>query len=77
VTLAGRGRIARRLAPPRTYRDPKGRPGARTTEFWLAVAVMAIAVLLCFAAKIDGRSALAAVTGAAGAYSVGRGLAKR
>jgi hypothetical protein len=69
-----RGRVARRL---RTPVEPKQRPGVQTSELYLTVAVIAIAVLFCFAGKITGTAAMAAVTGATGAYGVSRGLAKR
>lgn len=53
------------------------KPGHLTTEFWLALAAIAAAVLLCALDKIDGDAAMAAVAAASAGYGLSRGLAKR
>ena len=52
-------------------------PGVKTSEFWLALAVLVAATVLAVLDVIDGQAWLAAagVTGAG--YSLSRGLAKR
>lgn len=50
--------------------------GLLTTEFYVTVAVIICTLILGLADKIDGGAALAAITGAAAAYSVSRGIAK-
>lgn len=53
------------------------RAGLQTTEFWLALAVVAAATVLCGLGKLDADqwSLVAGVNGAG--YAIGRGLAKR
>lgn len=54
----------------------KSKPGTRTTEFYVTIAVMVAAVILAVAGRIPGADALAACTAAGGTYSISRGIAK-
>lgn len=51
-------------------------PGTRTTEFWLAVAVIVAALVLTLASKISGDVGMGAIASAGGLYALSRGLAK-
>lgn len=52
------------------------RRGVKTSEFALSCLVTAAAVVLCLAGKIDGQAAMGYATGAAGVYTLSRGIAK-
>lgn len=52
-------------------------PGMTTSEFWLTVLVAACALVLALTGNVEGDAALTAITGAAAAYGVSRGIAKR
>ena len=50
--------------------------GLYTTEFWLSVLTLIAATVVLITNDIDAEQWVLVVTGAAGAYSVSRGLAK-
>lgn len=51
-------------------------PGYLTSEFWLAIAVIAAALVLTLADKITGEVGLGAITASGVGYAVSRGIAK-
>lgn len=52
-------------------------PGMKTSEFLLTVLAMICTLVLALAGEIAGDQALAAITGAAGVYTLSRGIAKK
>ena len=52
------------------------KPGIKTTEMWISLAVVAAAILGTFADKTDGNWGLACAVISAGLYALSRGLAK-
>lgn len=51
-------------------------PGLRTSEFWLALAVIVSALVLTLADKITGEVGLGSITATGVGYAVSRGIAK-
>lgn len=51
--------------------------GMRTSEFWMALAVLAAATILTLAGKLTDEQWTAFATVLAGSYGISRGLAKR
>jgi hypothetical protein len=52
------------------------KPGLRTTEFWLTLAVIVAASVLLALGKIDQAAWLTAAGVSSGGYAISRGLAK-
>ncbi|WP_157965261.1 hypothetical protein [Euzebya rosea] len=57
--------------------DDGVKPGHRTSEFSVTVAVMVCALLLALAGRIEGEAALAAITAQAIGYGAVRAAVKR
>lgn len=55
----------------------KSVPGWRTTEFWMALSVVVMSLVLALTNKIEGEMALAAAAAAAGPYAISRAITKR
>lgn len=53
------------------------KPGVRTTEFWLTVAVAVLSFIGAIANVLPDRYAAIASAIVAGLYAIGRGLAKQ
>lgn len=67
------------MAPARStdVTSEPGRPGVRTSEFWLSAGVIVCATVLVALGRLDADMWALVSIGGSGAYGVSRGLAKR
>lgn len=56
--------------------DPIVTPGYKTTEFYVTLAVVLAATVLCALGKLDADQWTLVAAGSGGSYAVSRGLAK-
>lgn len=67
---------AQRILETQPHQPMKLKPGVKTSEFWITLAVGLGAVVMNALGQIDGTTATAAATIVAALYSVARGMAK-
>jgi len=68
---------AQRILETQPHQPMKLKPGIKTSEFWITIAVGIGAVVMNALGQIDGTTATAAATIVGALYSVARGLTKK